>query len=70
MAWIPSADQREARPTDAWFGQTSRVNQLAGYRRICDGIVVLSGQGFIGKVLETLQPIWIDDISTESNQVE
>lgn len=69
MAWLPSDDRSEAKPTDAWFGQTVRVNQLAGYRRICDGVVVPSGQSFIGKVLQTLQPVWIDDISTESNQV-
>jgi glutamate dehydrogenase len=68
MAWLPSADRREAKPTDAWFGQTARVNQLASYRRVCDGVVVPRGQGFIGKVLETSQPIWIDDISVELNQ--
>ena len=62
-AWIPRVDQKFLESSPAWYG----AEDLEPFRQLSRELRFVLGMGLPGRVWETQQPLWLEDLSSQSN---
>ena len=58
QVWIPSADGTHLEVTPAWYGNAPGTQE---FRRACEGLALLPGEGVPGRAWSTKQRVWLQE---------
>jgi len=63
-AWVPSPDGTQLECSPSWY---SKVEGLEGFRKASEGCTFLPGNGLPGRVWLAKKPVWIRDVTVDTN---
>lgn len=65
-AWIPNSDRTLLECSPAWYGASQNLEK---FRQLSEGYTFAPGAGLPGRVWESKQPEWIQDVSIEPEKM-